>query len=204
MNKRRQSFNWFRIILLMLLIAAGLYIDRVVLPATPSPFESTPTPTRPPESFLTEAQTLFEAGKLTQSIQAYEQGIAAQPNDPTSYVALAQVQVFAGDYKGAQASADADHDGASNLAEWVAGTNPTNAASCLRLAAPSVNGPNGIIIRWPSVAGKTYRLERATDLLTGLNAVVRSNISATPPTNSEPDATTLSSKARYYRIRVEE
>ena len=113
-------------------------------------------------------------------------------------------QSYFGQLLGAQASADADHDGASNLAEWVAGTNPTNAASCLRLAAPSVNGSNGIIIRWPSVAGKTYRLERATNLLTGFDAVVRSNIIATPPTNSEPDATTLSSKARYYRIRVEE
>jgi tetratricopeptide (TPR) repeat protein len=106
MNKRRQKIHWFRDIVLILLIAAGLYFDRVVLPSTPSPFEATPTPTRPPESFLTEAQTLFEAGKLTQSIQAYEQGIAAQPNDPTSYVALAQVQVWAGDYKGAQASAE--------------------------------------------------------------------------------------------------
>ncbi len=106
MNRRRQQIHWFRIILLMLLIAAGLYIDRVVLPSTPSPFENTPTPTRPPESYLTEAQALFQAGKLTQSIQAYEQGIAAQPNDPTSYVALAEVQVWAGDYKGAQASAE--------------------------------------------------------------------------------------------------
>ena len=106
MNRRRRPFNWFRIILLTLLIAAGLYIDRIVLPATPSPFEATPTPTRPPESYLTEAQALFEAGKLGQSIQAYMQGIAAQPNDPTSYVALAEVQVFSGDYKGAQASAE--------------------------------------------------------------------------------------------------
>ncbi len=106
MNKRRQHFNWFRIILLTLLIAAGLYLDRVILPATPSPFEATPTATRPPESYITEADTLFQQGKLNQSIQAYEQGIAVQPNDPTTYIALAQVQVFAGDYKDAQASAE--------------------------------------------------------------------------------------------------
>src|SRR5512138_696966 len=106
MNKRRQRPNWFRIILLTLLIAGGLYLDRVVIPVTPSPFQSTPTATRPPESYLTEGQTLFNAGKLTQSIQAYEQGIAVKPDDPTSYIALAEVQVFAGDYKGAQASAE--------------------------------------------------------------------------------------------------
>jgi hypothetical protein len=38
MNRRRQHFNWFRIILLTLLIAAGLYLDKFVIPATPSIF----------------------------------------------------------------------------------------------------------------------------------------------------------------------
>jgi hypothetical protein len=90
------------------------------------------------------------------------------------------------------------------LAEWIAGTNPTNAASCLRLLAPSATATNGIVLRWPSVAGKTYRLERATNLLVGFNAVVRSNISATPPTNSEPDTAVLPTDARYYRIMVEQ
>ena len=105
---------------------------------------------------------------------------------------------------GTDANADADHDGASNLAEWVAGTNPTNAASCLRLLAPSASTANGIVLRWPSVAGKTYRLERATNLLAGFNAVVRSNISATAPTNSEPDTVILPANTRYYRIMVEQ
>jgi tetratricopeptide (TPR) repeat protein len=106
MNRRRQHFNWFRIILLSLLIAGGLYFDRVILPSTPSPFEPTPTATRPPESYVTDAQNLFQQGKLTQSIQAYEQAIVVQPKDPTTYVALAEVQIFAGDYKDAQASAE--------------------------------------------------------------------------------------------------
>jgi subtilisin family serine protease len=105
---------------------------------------------------------------------------------------------------GTDANADADHDGASNLAEWLAGTNPTNAASCLRLLAPSATATNGIVLRWPSVAGRTYRLERATNLLAGFNAVARSNISATPPTNSEPDTAVLPANARYYRVLVEQ
>ncbi len=106
MNKRRQHFNWFRIVLLSLLIAGGLYLDRFIIPSTPSPFEATPTATRPAESYLTEAQNLFQQGKLNQSIQAYNQAIVANPNDPTTYVALAEVQVFAGNYKDAQASAE--------------------------------------------------------------------------------------------------
>lgn len=106
MNRRRQHFNWFRIILLTLLIAAGLYLDKFVIPATPSIFEATPTATRPTEAFLTEAQTLFDQGKLTQAVQVYQQAVVGKPNDPAIYAALAQVQVFAGDYKGAQASAE--------------------------------------------------------------------------------------------------
>ncbi len=106
MNRRRQRPNWFRIILLVLLIAAGLYLDRFVVPTVQSPFEPTPTPTRPAESFITDAETLFNQGKLAQSIQAYQQAIASKPNDPAYYVDLARVQVFNGNYTDAQKSAE--------------------------------------------------------------------------------------------------
>jgi tetratricopeptide (TPR) repeat protein len=106
MNRRRQHFNWFRIILLTLLIAAGLYLDRFVIPAAPALFVATVTPTRPPEAYLTEAQSLFDQGKLNQSIDAYQQAIEVDPDNAAIYVSLAQVQVFAGDYTGAQASAE--------------------------------------------------------------------------------------------------
>ncbi|HEX2697520.1 MAG TPA: tetratricopeptide repeat protein [Anaerolineales bacterium] len=106
MNRRRQHFNWFRIVFFCLLIAAGLYLDKYVIPTAPSPFQPTATPTRPPEAYLTEAQTLFDQGKLNQSIQAYQQAIAVQPEDSSIYVELARVQVFAGDYEGAKTSAE--------------------------------------------------------------------------------------------------
>jgi tetratricopeptide (TPR) repeat protein len=106
MNRRRQHFNWFRILVLTLLIAAGLYLNRYVIPASPSLFEATATATRPPEAYLTEAEELFNQGKLNQAITAYQQAIAVDPEDAGIYVSLAQVQVFAGDYEGAQASAE--------------------------------------------------------------------------------------------------
>ena len=106
MNRRRPHFNWFRIILLTLLIAAGLYMDRFVIPAAPALFEPTATATRPPEAYLTEAQGLFDQGKLNQAIEVYRQAVAVDPENAAIYVALAQVQVFAGDYPGAQASAE--------------------------------------------------------------------------------------------------
>ncbi len=106
MNRRRTRPNWFRILLLVLLIAGGVYVDRFVIPTRPSPFVPTPTATRAPESYVSEAETLFNAGKLLQSIELYQQAIAADPQDESVYIALARVQVFAGQYKDAQTSAE--------------------------------------------------------------------------------------------------
>jgi hypothetical protein len=99
--------------------------------------------------------------------------------------------------------ADSDHDGLSNLSEWLAGTNPTNAASSLQLTVLSVSDLNNVSLTWPSVAGKTYRLERATDLLTGFNSVVATNITATAPTNIITDTAVLPVNTRFYRVGVE-
>ena len=70
-----------------------------------------------------------------------------------------ELQYF-GHLTGTDPNADPDHDGMSNLQEWLAGTNPTNASSVLRLVAIPTNNPNAFVVRWPSVAGKSYWLER--------------------------------------------
>jgi tetratricopeptide (TPR) repeat protein len=140
MNRRRQPINWFRIILLTLLIAAGLYMDRYVIPAAPALFEATVTATRPPEAYLTEASDLFDAGKLNQAIDAYQQAITVDPDNAAIYVSLAQVQVFAGDYDAAQASAEkalllsANNSMAHAVRAWVLDFqgNPLEAESSIK------------------------------------------------------------------------
>jgi subtilisin family serine protease len=114
-----------------------------------------------------------------------------------------ELQYF-GHLTGTAPGADADHDGMSNLAEWQAGTNPTNASSCLRLTMLPSNNTNAFVVSWPSVAGKYYRLERATNLFTGFDSVVRTNIAATAPTNTETDAAVLPGNDRFYRVGVEQ
>jgi len=91
----------------------------------------------------------------------------------------------------------------SNLSEWLAGTNPTNAASTLQLTATLTGNANAISFSWPSVAGKTYRLERATDLLAGFDSVVLTNIAAVVPTNTVSDVM-LPESTGFYRIGVEQ
>ncbi len=112
-----------------------------------------------------------------------------------------ELQYF-GHLTGTDPNADPDHDGMNNLAEWAAGTNPTNAASCLRLTA--IPATNAVLLSWPSVAGKTYWVERSTNLLTGFNAIVSTNIVATVPTNTQTDSAILPGNARFYRVGVQQ
>ena len=106
MRQRRPKINWFLVILIVILIALVTYVDRFVLPTAQTPFMPTPTVTRDPESYVTEAEGLFAEGKLLQSIDTYMNAIRITPNDPALYIALARVQIFAGKYDDALVNAE--------------------------------------------------------------------------------------------------
>lgn len=59
----------------------------------------------------------------------------------------------------AGAGTDADHDGTSDLAEYLAGTDPASPASRFRISHIATANDGGLIVRWPAVAGKTYTIE---------------------------------------------
>jgi tetratricopeptide (TPR) repeat protein len=106
MTRRRKRPNLFGWTILGLVLLFGYYFDQVYLPAQPNPFDATPTPTRSPESFVTEGEQLYKEGKLAQAIDAYESAIKSSPQDSLLYIALARIQVFAGLPKEAQANAE--------------------------------------------------------------------------------------------------
>jgi len=95
-RKTRRPSIW-RIGALVALIGVALYVNQVVVPVTQPLFVPTPTPTRSPESFVNQAQEYYQAGKLTLAVDAYKQSIAADPENPSNYIALARLQVFLGD-----------------------------------------------------------------------------------------------------------
>ena len=106
MRNRRKPSNYFKIFTLVAAIGFVTYFGVVLGPAVQSNFVPTPTITRSPESFVTEAGQLFDQGKLPQAIQSYEQAVRANPTDASIYISLARAQVWVGKYKEAQTSAE--------------------------------------------------------------------------------------------------
>jgi len=107
MKKRtRRPSNPFWIIILVVAIAALIYFNQVVVPDMPALFVPSPTPTRSQESLLNEAQAYVADGKLSQAIDTYKQAILADPRNPSIFIELARIQIFAGLYKEAITNAE--------------------------------------------------------------------------------------------------
>jgi tetratricopeptide (TPR) repeat protein len=106
MRKKRKRSNPLVVVFLLLLVAGAVYVNQVIVPDVPPLFIPTPTPTRDPESYITEAEALFNEGKLSQAIASYELAVRAKPDDPAVYIALARAQMFAGKYAEAQKNAE--------------------------------------------------------------------------------------------------
>jgi hypothetical protein len=96
-------------------------------------------------------------------------------------------------------TSDADNDGQNNYAEFLAGTDPNNSASALRVTGISPEGA-GWRVYWTSESNKVYTVERASSWPTFLPA--QTNLSATAPQNSWLD-TNASTASLFYRIRLE-
>ncbi len=107
MNRRRtRRSNPLLIFVLVTLIGVMVYINQVVIPETPPLFVPTPTATRSPESYIADALSLVQEGKMAQAIAAYEQAIQVDPKNPAVYVALARLQIYAGIYPEAVINAE--------------------------------------------------------------------------------------------------
>ena len=94
---------------------------------------------------------------------------------------------------------DTDHDGMTDYAEFLAGTNPTNAASVLHFFPPVVQNTGAVRFDWPAVPGRSYRLTSSTGPLTTWTPAtdwIRAQGSILSFT------TNLASGPRFYRLEV--
>jgi hypothetical protein len=65
-------------------------------------------------------------------------------------------------------STDSDGDGMSDYAEFIAGTDPTNAASNLRFLSAVVQPNRQVEFQWSAVPGRAYQVQATTNLQTWL------------------------------------
>lgn len=105
---------------------------------------------------------------------------------------------------GANPGDDADADGVSNLREYRAGTNPTDANSRFEIVEVE-RGAGGAAIRWSSQPGKVYRIRRAPTLLANAAdyQLVQGGLAATPPVNEFTDPAAAAGAQFFYLIELE-
>ncbi|HLH56203.1 MAG TPA: immunoglobulin domain-containing protein [Verrucomicrobiae bacterium] len=98
--------------------------------------------------------------------------------------------------------ADTDGDGMNNWQEWVCGTNPTNAASVLRLLSASPISSNVLSLAWQSVPGRNYFVCRSPTLNAPFS-ILATNIPGQPGLTIYRDTNALSSGESLYRVGVQ-
>lgn len=95
------------------------------------------------------------------------------------------------------ATGDPDGDAFDNYSEFVAGTNPRNKASLLKIVEAATGGQT---ITWFSVSGKVYQVVSATNVPSAFTPI-SGNLTATNTTTAHTD-TNLPGPRRFYRVQI--
>lgn len=127
MRRKSRRANPFKVIILVSLVAAVIFFDRMIVPTIPQFFQPTPLPTRAPESILSDARGLEEEGKYALAITAYQEAVTSDPRNPENFMALARLNIHIGDYEEAVTQAEnalllnPNNDQAMALRGWAIG-----------------------------------------------------------------------------------
>jgi predicted outer membrane repeat protein len=122
---------------------------------------------------------------------------------PTSIISYAWLQEYGLATDGSADFIDSDGDGMNNWQEWIAGTNPTNAASVLQMTSVS-NSVSGVTVTWQSVSGINYFIQRSTNLsVLPAFAMLQTNLVGQVSLTSYTDTTATNGGAFFYRVGVQ-
>jgi len=122
---------------------------------------------------------------------------------PSSLISYAWLQQFGLPTDGSADFADSDGDGMNNWQEWVAGTDPTSLLSCLTMLNPTGSVYNRVL-RWQSVAGRSYFVQRATNLaVQPAFLTIVTNVAGLSGTTTFSDGQAANSGNVFYRVGVQ-
>jgi hypothetical protein len=120
---------------------------------------------------------------------------------PASIISYAWLQQYGLPTDGTVDYADLDGNGMNIYQDWIAGLNPTNAASVLALYSPATTNTIGITVTWQSVKTRTYYLQSSTNLPAFIS--IKRNIVGQAGTTSYTDTTATNGGPYFYRVGVQ-
>ena len=95
---------------------------------------------------------------------------------------------------------DEDGDGQTDRMEFLAGTDPTNVGSVLRVITLSSPSSGPVQVFWSAVPGKKYRVQFKTSVADPAWNDLAGDVTATDATGFKEDASAGAEAQRYYRV----
>ncbi len=97
-------------------------------------------------------------------------------------------------------SADFDGDGIADRGEFLAGTDPTNLGSVLRVITVTSITSSSVTLLWDAIPGRIYRVQYKTNITDSAWTDLPGNVIPGTTTGSKVDNTVTGQHRRFYRV----